>query len=34
MTEKEDLGFKPAPRLEQIGDKSCKQAEDRKHRMQ
>ena len=32
--ENEDLGFKPASRLEQIGDKSCKQAEDRKHRMQ
>ena len=33
MTEKENLGFKPAPRLEQIGDKRSKQAEERKHRM-
>ena len=30
MTEEEDLGFKPAPRLEQIGDKGCNQPEDRK----
>jgi hypothetical protein len=33
MTEKQDLGFKPTPRLEQVGDKCCKQAEDREHRM-
>ena len=33
MTEKKDLGFKPPSRLEQIGDKRCKQAEDRQHRM-
>ena len=33
MTEKEVLGLKSAPRLEQIGDKGCNQAEDRKHRM-
>ena len=31
MTEKEDLGLKLPPRLEQVGDKRCKQAEDRKH---
>jgi hypothetical protein len=29
MPEKEVLGFKPTPRLEQIGDKSCNQAEHR-----
>ena len=33
MTEKENLGFKPTPRLEQVGDKRCKQAEDREHRV-
>ena len=33
MTEKEDFGFKPPSRLEQIGDKHCKQAEDRDHQM-
>jgi hypothetical protein len=32
MTEKKVLGLKPAPRLEQIGDRHCKQVEDRKHR--
>ena len=32
MPEKEIFGLKPAPRLEQIGDKGCNQAEDRKHR--
>jgi len=30
-TEKEDLGLKPPSRLEQVGDKRCKQAEDREH---
>ena len=33
MTEKQDLGFKPTPRLEQTDDEYCKQAEDREHRM-
>jgi hypothetical protein len=33
MTEKEVLGFKPAPRLEQIGDERSKQVDDRKHRI-
>ena len=33
MTEKEDLGLKPARRLEQIGDTRHKQVEDREHRM-
>jgi hypothetical protein len=32
MPEKEVLDFKPAPRLEQVGDKRPKQLEDRKHR--
>jgi hypothetical protein len=32
MTQKEVLNFKPAPRLEQIGDKCSKQVDDRKHR--
>ena len=32
MTEKEDLGLKPAPRLEQIGDRRRQQVHDRKHR--
>ena len=31
MPKKEILGFKPAARLEQIGDKRSKQLEDRKH---
>jgi hypothetical protein len=31
MTKKEVLGFKPAPRLEQIGDIRSKQVDDRKH---
>ena len=34
MTEKQNFAFKPPPRLEQVGDKRCKQAEDRDHRMQ
>src|SRR5271157_2653959 len=33
MTEKENLGFKPTPRLEQVGDKRCKQAENREHQV-
>jgi len=33
MTQKEVLKFKPASRLEQIGDKSSKQVDDRKHRI-
>jgi hypothetical protein len=33
MTQKEVLNFKPAPRLEQIGDKYSKQVDDRKHRI-
>jgi hypothetical protein len=32
MTQKEVLNFKPAPRLEQIGDKCGQQMEDREHR--
>jgi len=31
MTKKEVLGFKPAPRLEQIGDDRPKHLENRKH---
>jgi hypothetical protein len=33
MTQKEVLNFKPAPRLEQIGDKRSKQVNDREHRI-
>ena len=33
MTQKEVLNFKPAPRLEQIGDKCSKQVDDRNHRI-
>jgi hypothetical protein len=33
MTKKEVLDLKPAPRLEQIGDKCSKQVHDRKHRI-
>ena len=33
MTEDKVLGLKPSSRLEQIGDKACKQAEERKHQM-
>jgi hypothetical protein len=33
MPKKEILDFKPAPRLEQIGDKRPKQMEDGKHRV-
>src|SRR5262249_41001670 len=33
MTQEEVLNFKPAPRLEQIGDKGSKQVDDRKHRI-
>jgi hypothetical protein len=32
MPEKQVLGFKPAPRLEQIGDKRRKQLKECKHR--
>ena len=32
MPKKEVLDFKPAPRLEQVGDNTSKQMEDRKHR--
>jgi hypothetical protein len=34
MTEKEDLGIKLTSRLEQVGAKHCKQAEDHNHRIQ
>jgi hypothetical protein len=34
MTEKQILGFKPAPRLEQVGDKHSECVQDRKHRSQ
>jgi hypothetical protein len=34
MTEKQILGFKPAPRLEQVGDEHSKRVQDRKHRSQ
>ena len=32
MTEKQVLGLKPAPRLEQVGDEHSERAQDRKHR--
>ena len=32
MTEKQVLSFKPAPRLEQIGDEHSERVQDRKHR--
>ena len=32
MTEKQVLGFKPAPRLEQVGDEHSERVQDRKHR--
>jgi hypothetical protein len=32
MTEKQVLGFKPAPRLEQIGDEHSERVQDRKPR--
>ena len=34
MTEKQILGFKPAPRLEQVGDEHSERVQDRKHRPQ
>jgi hypothetical protein len=34
MTEKQILGFKSAPRLEQVGYKHSKRVQDRKHRSQ
>jgi hypothetical protein len=33
VTQKEVLNFKPASRLEQIGDKCSEQVDDRKHRI-
>jgi hypothetical protein len=33
MTQKKVLGFKQAPRLEQIGDKHSERVQDRKHRI-
>ena len=33
MSKKQILDFKPAPRLEQVGDKRAKQVKDGKHRM-
>jgi hypothetical protein len=33
MAQKEVLNFKPTPGLEQIGNKRCKHADDRKHRL-
>jgi hypothetical protein len=34
MAEKQILGLKPAPRLEQVGDEHAERAQDRKHRFQ
>ena len=34
MAEKQVLGFKPAPRLEQVGDEHSERVQDRKHRSQ
>jgi hypothetical protein len=34
MTEKQILGFKPTPRLEQINDEQSECVQDRKHRLQ
>ena len=34
MAEKQILSFKPAPRLEQVGDKHSERMQDRKHRSQ
>jgi hypothetical protein len=34
MTEKQILGFKPAPRLEQVGGEYSERAQDHKHRFQ
>jgi len=34
MTEKQILGFKPTPRLEQISDEHYERMQDRKHRCQ
>jgi hypothetical protein len=33
MTKKQILGFKPAVRLEQVGDEHPKRVKDRKHRL-
>jgi hypothetical protein len=34
MSEKQVLGFKPPPRLEQINDEHSEREHDRKHRFQ
>jgi hypothetical protein len=34
MTEKQILGFKPVPRLEQVGDEHYERVQDRNHRSQ
>ena len=34
MTEKQVLGFKPPPRLEQVDDENSERVQDRKHRFQ
>jgi hypothetical protein len=34
MAEKQNLSLKPAPRLEQVGDKHSDRVQDRKHRCQ
>jgi hypothetical protein len=34
MAEEQILGLKPAPRLEQVGDKHSERVQDRKHRSQ
>jgi hypothetical protein len=34
MTEKQILGFKPTPRLEQISDEHSERVQDCKHRFQ
>jgi hypothetical protein len=34
VTEKQILGFKPAPRLEQVGNEHSERVQDHKHRSQ
>ena len=34
MAKKQILSFKPAPRLEQVGDEHSERVQDRKHRSQ
>jgi hypothetical protein len=34
MAEKQILGFKPGPRLEQVGDEHSERVQDRNHRSQ